>query len=138
MSPAARLLFGAGGAMVLRLIIGIAQLALPGGAGMRAAEARLLPVAIALSGAGAVAFGLLAKRRGENRDVPAAAFAGGLLGLLAAAVCLAVIQSVERLLGARSGSLWSIGLLWGAIGAVVALASILLVPHQPAGPERRR
>jgi hypothetical protein len=84
-----------------------------------------------LVGAGTLAASLLAFRRGEQRDVPAAAFAGGSLGLLAAAVCFAIIQSVERILGTRSTSFWAVMLLWGTIGALVALASNYLIPHRP-------
>ena len=51
----------------------------------------------------------LASRRGEWRDFPAAVFAGGSLGLLAAAFWFAVLQSVERVLGSWSTSIWAIG-----------------------------
>jgi hypothetical protein len=72
----------------------------------------------------------LALARGERRDLPAAGFAGGAIGLLAAALFFAVVQSLERVLGTRSSSPWAVGLLWVALGALLALISMLLVPHR--------
>jgi hypothetical protein len=133
--PGVRVLFGAAGAILLRVIVLLVGLVWHGAGGVRPLEARLSSVALALVGAGALAASLLALRRGEQRDVPAAAFAGGSLGLLAAAVCFAVIQSVEHILGTWSTSFWAVGLLWGTIGALVALASNYLIPHRPATSE---
>jgi hypothetical protein len=128
--PGMRVLFAVGAAIALRIVVLVVGL-LTYGAG----AARLSSVALALVGAGAVAASLLALRQPEQRDVPAAAFAGGLLGLLAAAVCFAIIQCVERLLGTWSTSFWAVALLWGTIGALVALASNYLIPHRPAATE---
>ena len=64
-------------------------------------------------------------RRGEPRDLPAAAFAGGLLGLLTAAFGFAVVQSVEEPWAhgrVRSGA---VALFWGPVGALLALASMI-------------
>ncbi len=133
--PGARVLFGAAGAILLRLLVVLVGLVLYGARGARPLEARLSSVALALVGSGAVAAGLLARRRGERRDVSAAAFAGGSLGLLAAAICFAIIQSVEHVLGIWSTSVWAVGFLWGTIGALVALASNYLIPHRPATRE---
>jgi len=130
--PGIRALYGAAGAILLRLIVLLVGLVWHGAGGIRPLEVRLSSVALAFVGAGAVASGLLALRRSERRDVPAAAFAGGSLGLLAAAVCFAIIQSVEQMLGKWSTSFWAVALLWGTIGALVALASNYLVPHRPA------
>jgi len=133
--PGVRVLFGAGGAILLRLIVLLVGLVWHGAGGARPLEARLSSVALALVAAGALAATLLALRRGEQRDLPADAFAGGSLGLLAAAVCFAVIQSVEHVLGTWSTSFWAVGLLWGTIGALVALASNYLIPYRPAASE---
>ncbi len=133
--PGVRVLFGAAGAILLRLIVLLLGLVWHGAGGARPQEARLSSVALALVGVGAVAASLLVLRRGETRDVPAAAFAGGSLGLLAAAICFAIIQSVEHVLGAWSTSFWAVGLLWGTIGALVALASIYVIPHRRAASE---
>ncbi len=130
--PGVRVLVGASGAILLRLIVVLVGLVLHGAGGVRPLEARLSSVALALVGAGALAASLLALSRGEKRDVPAAAFAGGSLGLLAAAICFAVIQSVEHVLGTWSTSFWAVGLLWGTLGALIALASNYLIPHRPA------
>jgi len=128
--PGMRVLLAAGTAILLRLIVFCVSLLLRG-----SGNARLSSVAVALVGAGALAAGLLTLRRGEQRDVASAAFAGGLLGLLAAAVCFAIIQSVERMLGAWSTSFWAVELLWGMIGALVALASSYFIRHRSAASE---
>ncbi len=91
--PQVRVLWGAGCAILVRMLVLFVGLVLHG-----ARDARLSSVAFALVGAGAAAAVLLSLGRGEERDVPAAAFAGGSLGLLAAAVCFAIIQTVERVL----------------------------------------
>jgi FHA domain len=131
--PGVRVLVGAGGAILLRLIVLIVGLVLHG-----AADVRLSSVAFSLVGAGAAAATWLALRRGDQRDAPAAALAGGLLGLLASALGFAVIQSVEHFLGAWSTRFWAVGLLWGTMGALAALASNYLIPHRPAASEVAR
>ena len=78
---------------------------------------------------------MLARRQGERRDLLSAGFAGGVLGLLTAAVVYAVIRSVERPLGSWSASLWAVGLLWAAIGAVIAGVSTLLIPYRSDNAE---
>jgi hypothetical protein len=54
---------------------------------------------------------------------------------LAAAVGYAVIRSVEMVLGPWSSSIGAVALLWGAIGAALAIGSTLLIPHHRDEPE---
>jgi hypothetical protein len=128
--PQVRVLFGAGAAIALRLLTVIMGAAVHGATGTR-----LSTVALALVVAGAAVASWMALRRGEQNDVPAAAFAGGSLGLLAAAVGFALIQTVERVLGTYAASVWAVGLLWGTIGGLVALASNYLIPYRPSTGE---
>jgi uncharacterized membrane protein YjjP (DUF1212 family) len=94
-------------------------------------EPRLSSVAIMLVAAGMIAGLGLASRRGEWRDFPAAAFAGGSLGLLAAAFWFAVLQSAERVLGSWSSSIWSVGIVSGMLGALLGLISLFVFPYRP-------
>jgi uncharacterized membrane protein len=81
---------------------------------------------------------LLALRRNDDRrDLPAAGFAGAAFGLLAAGVWFALIQSVERTLGAWSASIWAIGLCWGLIGGAIAALTTFVVPYRSNRPEDR-
>jgi hypothetical protein len=128
--PQVRVILAAGGAILVRLLVLLGGVVLHG-----TRDARLSSVALALVGAGAAVGVLLGLSRGAERDVPASAFAGGSLGLLAAAVCFAIIQSVERLLGTYSTSVWAVTLLWGTIGALVALLSNYLLPHRATARE---
>jgi hypothetical protein len=128
--PDARVFLGAGGAIALRLLVLVVGVMLHG-----AGDTRLSSVALALVAAFALTASFPALRRGEQRDVAAAALTGGSLGLLAAAVCFAVIQTIERILGSYSTSFWAIALLWGTIGALVALGSNYLIPYRPAAGE---
>jgi hypothetical protein len=86
---------------------------------------------VALAGVGIVLGSRLGRRYGDPRDLIAAGFAGGSLGLLLAAVVFAAIRSVERPLGAWAASPWAVLLLWAAIGAVVARLSIWIFPYRP-------
>ena len=69
------------------------------------------------------------------RDFPAAAFAGGLIGVLAAAVWFAVLQSVEPVLGSWSASIGAIGIASVALGVVLALISLWVFPYRSNEPE---
>jgi hypothetical protein len=139
------------GAVALRLLVLIPN-ALPfTGAGAALVAPRLFSFAIVLVAVGVLAGLALARATGERRDLPAAGFAGGALGLLAAAVWFAAVSSVERALGSWASSigavalLWglvervlgssassigAVALLWGLIGALVALATIYLIPYR--------
>jgi hypothetical protein len=128
--PATRVFWGAGFAFGLRLLVLLTGFVLHG-----AGDARLSSVALSLVGAGGVIAILLSLRRAEEHDLLAAAFAGGSLGLLAAGLAFAVIQALERILGPWSTSVWAVGPLWAAIGALAALVSNYLVPYRPAASE---
>jgi len=133
--PGARIVLGCVGAMALRVMVMLINVLTTGGQGAWQVQPRLSSVAILMVGVGVLVGAWLASRRGEWRDLPAAGFAGGSLGLLAAAVGFAVIQSAERLLGAWSSSFGAVVLLWGATGALLALVSTVLIPHQSKHPE---
>ena len=57
-----------------------------------------------------------------------AGFAGGLIGLFAAAIGFALIQSVESILGSHSSSPLAATALWGVLGFVLALLSWPVLP----------
>jgi hypothetical protein len=87
---------------------------------------------VLLAALGCVAAVLFALRRGELRDVPAVGFAGGIAGVLAAALLVAACRTIEPLLGAGpAASPIAVCLLWGALGAALAVASAALVPPRP-------
>jgi hypothetical protein len=128
--PEVRIAAGFAVAVALRLLV-ILMNALPMGvAGASRFDPRLSSFAIVLVAVGVLAGLTLALRGGEWRDLPAAGFAGGALGLLTAAVWFAAVQSFERVLGSWSTSIWALVFLWGAIGALLALVSTVLIPHR--------
>jgi hypothetical protein len=128
--PVVRIASGAFGALALRSLVVLSGLVPLGGRGTTLVEPRLSALGIILAGVGIVVAGSLGRRQGERRDLLSTGFAGGLFGLLSAALVYAAIRSVEHLLGNWSASLWAVGLLWAAIGAAIAGASILLLPHR--------
>jgi hypothetical protein len=130
-----RVLAGCALAIGSRVVVGLVSLLPVGAEGARPLQSRLAALALLLIGAGAVAGVALARKRGERSDLPAAGFAGGALGLLLAAVCHALVQSLERALGSSSGSIWAVGLLWGAIGALLGLLTMLFAPYRPDAQE---
>jgi hypothetical protein len=133
--PGVRLAAGVLGVIALRLLMVLMNL-LPIGRGAAGPlEPRLVSVSVVLIAAGVLVGFALVRGRGEPRDLPAAAFAGGALGLLTAAFSFAVVQSVERTLGTWSNSIWTLALFWGAVGAFLALASMILIPRQDDAPE---
>ena len=113
-----------------RLPIGVAPTSLT--------EPRLVSVGILLAAVGIIAGSALASRRGDLRDSHSAAFAGGLIGLLSAAVWFAVLQSVEPALGTWSVSVWGVGLASGALGVLLALISLWAFPYRSNKPEVAR
>jgi hypothetical protein len=133
--PVARIAVACAGAIGLRLLA-IAMNAVPFGARPTyLSEPRLSAVGLIFVALGAFAGLSVASRRGERRDYPAAGCAGGSIGLLASAVCYALLQSVERLLGSWSTSIGAVVVLWGLLGALLALVSLLVVPHRSGEPE---
>ncbi len=133
--PAVRIAVGCAGAIAIRLLVALVNLLPIGSGGASIWAPRLSSFAIVLAAAGALVGLRLALGRGERRELPAAGFAGAAIGLLIAAVWFAVVESVERVLGTRAASIWSVGLLWGTIGALLALLSTFLIPHRRDEPE---
>jgi hypothetical protein len=130
LGPGVRIAAACAAAIILRLLVLLAN-ALPiGRAESPLWEPRLVSFAVVLVAGGVLAGIRLALGRGDHRDVPAAGFAGGAIGLLTAAMCFAAVQSLERVLGTRSGSPWAIGLLWAAVGASLGAFSLLVLPHR--------
>ena len=131
-SPLVRIVVCCGAAIGLRILVVVAN-ALPiGGAGKGLIEPRIASVAVIAVAAGVLAGLVLAKSRGERRDLLTAGLAGGLLGLLASAPWFSVLQTAERLLGSWSSSLSALFLLWSVVGVALALVSTILVPHRPS------
>ncbi|QEH37937.1 FHA domain protein [Aquisphaera giovannonii] len=102
------------------------------------AELRLAGMAMVLAAAGALlgAAWILRGSPGEPSaagDLIPAAFAGALLGVFAAAIGYAVIQSVEAPLGPLSSTSVAVVSLWGVVGAGLGLLSwIAIPPDRPA------
>ena len=136
--PGARIAIGCAAAVALRVMAMLLNGLPIGNAVANRMEPRLFSVAIMMVAAGMIAGFVLASRRGEWRDFPAAAFAGGSLGLLAAAFWFAVLQSAERVLGSLSSSVWSVGFVSGMLGALLALISLLVFPYRSDEPEVAR
>ena len=133
--PGLRIAWGVLGAIGLRIFVVLSAMAPVGSSTGSMTEPRLAALALVLAVVGIVAGGILGSRRGDRRDLVSAGFAGGLLGLLAAAVLHAVVRSVEGLLGSWSSSLWAVVLLWAVIGAVAAGLTTLLIPYRPEHAE---
>jgi hypothetical protein len=113
------------GAVLLRVLVLAAGLVF--GTATDGVHPPLQPVSVLLAALGCVAAAWFALRHGEPRDVPAAGFAGGVAGVLAAAVLVATCRTIEpRLL--PSASPLAACLLWGILGAGLAVISTLLAP----------
>jgi hypothetical protein len=90
-------------------------------------------MASALVIAGLLAGAAWGTKGGDRTDILSAGFAGGLLGLLTAAVGYALMRSAESILGSWSTSLPVVLLFWWLLGAALALLSgIALPPHLKA------
>jgi FHA domain len=129
-SPLVRLFVCCGVAAGSRLLVAFMNAAPLLGSGSRLAEPRIRSVAILTMTAGVLCGLILAKRRGETRDLLTAGLAGGLLGLLASAPWYSMLQTLERILGPWSTSIAAVCLLWGAVGAVLALGSTVFIAHR--------
>jgi hypothetical protein len=136
--PGARIAIGCAAAVALRLLATLLNKLPVGNAPANLMEPRLSSVGIMLVAAGMLAGLGLARQRGEWRDFPAAVFAGGSLGLLAAAFWFAVLQSVESVLGSASTSIWAIGLASATLGALLAVVSLWIFPYRSEEPEVAR
>ena len=108
----ARAVVCGGGAAGFRLVLALSS-ALPiGGAGSSVAEPWIAAVALLTVGLGVLCGLILAKRRGERRDLVTAGVAGGLLGLLSSAPLFSLLQCAERVLGPWSTSVAAVSLFW--------------------------
>ena len=133
--PTARIAMGCGVAVAMRAFVMLLNKLPIAGTSASMTEPRFVSVGILLAAVGMIAGLVMASRRGDSRDLPAAAFAGGLLGLLASAVWFAVLQSIEPALGSWSGSIGAIGLASGALGVLVAMISLWAFPYRSNEPE---
>ena len=131
---------GIGAAVGLRTLVILSSLLPVGGRGVPLSEPRLPALAVVFSVLGALFGGWMVRRSGEVsvRDLPASAFAGGLFGLLAAALTYASIRSVELPLGGWSSSLWLAELVWVLIGAGLAGLSYVFIPYRRDPSEAAR
>jgi hypothetical protein len=136
--PITRLAIGCAAAAGLRLLVSLFGGVASGDGSSSAYGPRLASLAIVLVALGMLAGLVLARRRSEWRDLPAAVFAGGSLGLLAAAIWFALLQSVERTLGSWSNATWAIGVTSGALGVLLALSSLFFFPFRSEEPEVAR
>jgi FHA domain len=127
----ARVVVCIGAAAGLRLLFALMNAMPFGGAGSTLAEPRITSVALITAVVGVFSGLILARRRGEPRDLLTAGLAGGVLGLLSSALWFAVMQGAERALGSWSTSIAAVCLLWGAAGAMLALLSTIFVPYRP-------
>jgi hypothetical protein len=115
------------GALLVRALVVASSLAVRPATG----EARppLRALALILSLAGIMAAVRFALRHGAVRDAPAVGFAGGVLGVLAASLVVAACRTIEPILGpALAGSPLAVCLAWGALGAILAGVSAVVVP----------
>lgn len=131
LSSRTRVVFGALGALFLRILVALGD-QVPGLAADGASRPSLEGVAVLLGVVGGVVGAWCAGRRGEARDVPPAAFAGAVGGLLTAATVVAVCRSFEPFAGRGFVlSVLSGCLLWAALGALAGEGSRWFVPHEP-------
>lgn len=126
-----RLALGSLGGLGTRLLIALGGL-LPLGQGAAEAAPPLLgPLLLFATAGGAIGLALTAKR-GEARDLPPAGFAGWCVGVLAAALVVALCRAVEPILGpAPSRTIWASGTLWTFLGAAIAALSLWFAPPRP-------
>ncbi|MGE3820606.1 MAG: FHA domain-containing protein, partial [Isosphaeraceae bacterium] len=83
---------------------------------------RLGGAALLMAALGAVLGGRFALKHGESPDLAPSAVAGGVGGILLAAVAVAACRSIEPLLGAAGGILVVDCALWAGVGALAAWA----------------
>jgi hypothetical protein len=134
-SPLARVAVCGGAAAGFRLLAALLNAVPFFDSGKSLAEPRIASVAFLAIAAGVLCGVILAKRRGESRDLVTAGLAGGLLGLLSSALWFSMLQTAERTLGTWATSVAAVCLLWGALGAVFALVSTVFIAYQT--PDRQ-
>jgi hypothetical protein len=85
--------------------------------------------ALVMAAIGCAAGALAAVRRQEPKEVPWCGLAGGLGGILAAAIGVAAARAIEPIMGLTlAGSIIATTLLWGLIALAAAGASFKVVP----------
>jgi hypothetical protein len=129
-----RLILWSLGLLLLRVLVLVSGLVIAPATG----EARppLLPAAVLLGILGCLAAIGFAIKYGEPRDVPAVGFAGGVAGVLAAALVVAACRTIEPILGpGLAGSGVAVCLLWGLLGAIAAGVSVVIVSPRSDGGE---
>jgi hypothetical protein len=129
-SPLLRVAFLGVAAAGFRLLVALLNVVPFLSSGKSLAEPRIASVAFLTVAAGVLCGLVLAKRRGESRELVTAGLAGGMLGLLSSAPWFSILQTAERILGSWSTSIAAVCLLWGAVGAVLALASTVFIAYQ--------
>jgi FHA domain len=137
-APVSRIVIGCAVAVALRAMAMLLNKMPLAGASATLTEPRLASVGVLLAAAGMVAGLMLATRRGDVRDFPVAALAGGLIGVLAGAIWFAVLQTVEPALGSWSNSIGAIGIASAALGVVLASLSLWVFPYRSNEPEVAR
>lgn len=127
-----RLVTWGAGALLLRVLVLVAGL-IPGmGPERTSPPLRGVSVLLACLGCGAaIGFAL---KHGEPRDVPTSGFAGGIAGVIAAAILVAACRTIEPMMGTRpAASPIAVCLLWAMLGAgLAALSAIVAPPHTDA------
>jgi hypothetical protein len=136
LAPAVRISGAIAAALAVRVLVLVSGLIPLGVHGGPMTEPRLPGLAVVCAALG-VLVGLTAslrRRDGGPLDAAASAVAAGLAGVLAAAIMIAVVKTVERPLHGWSSSLWAVGLLWAVVGVAVAGLSCGLLPYRaPSG-----
>jgi hypothetical protein len=127
LSPGTRFVAAAAAGLMIRGLIAGGDL-IPIGSG----RPSLAGAALLMAAVGGAAAATLAGRRGESRDVPSAAFAGGFAGVLAAAFSVACCRAVEPLFGMTFSSSLAACVLWAVLGGLASVVSLVIVPHEPA------
>ena len=132
LSTWARIGLGAGSAGLLRGIVALADRVATPAAPAVSVRPALLGPAVALATVGALVAAPWALRRGERRDLPAAAFGGGFAGVLLAALAVAACHAVEPAVGTLGATTAVDISLWALLGATAGAASIIVLhPPQP-------
>ena len=112
--------------LILRLLVLLGGLVLPG----ESPSLRGAALIFGLIGGCAATIFALSKRAWT--DLPTAAFAGGIAGVLVAAVAVSGCRSLETSWITRlSASPYAGLVLWAVLGAALAAVSALLVPYRP-------
>ena len=134
-SPGVRVVAAAAVAFLIRSMLWAGDVMAARFASSPSSRPSLGASALMLGLAGCALGAMLAKRRGEPRDVPAGAFAGGFAGVLVAALSVAACRSIEPWFGWTAGGPWlGSTILWAVLAGFGAAVSAVLVPYRkPSG-----